>query len=116
MELWKILLIVGICIGILLLSLVVVFILLKKKKANNKVEEYPNLLSALGGKDNLVSITVKGSRVNVEIKDKKLVDKDTIKEEVDTIVVSSKKVTMVAGNDKSIKICDYLNQMLVVNE
>ena len=104
MELWQILLIVGICIVVLLLSLVCILLVVRKKKTNNKVEEYPKLLTALGGKENLVSITVKGSRVNVEIKDKKLVDKDTIKEEVDTIVVSSKKVTMVAGNDKSIKI------------
>ena len=48
--------------------------------------------------------------MGVEVKDKKQVDKEKIKQEgIDTIVVSSKKVTMVVGNDKSNKIYNYIN-------
>lgn len=115
MELWQIIVIAS---SAIVLSIVVVLtaILLKRKKINSIVEEFPELLLALGGKENIVSVTSKGSRVNVEVNDKKLVDKEALKLEVETIVVSSKKVTMVTGNDKSIKICDYINKSIVITE
>ena len=117
MELWqKILLIVSVSVVVLALIVLLLVFFIKRKKANNIVEEFPQLLLALGGKENIISASFKGSRVNVEVNDKKLINKEGLKEEVDTIVVSSKKVTMVAGNDKSIKICDYINKTIDITE
>lgn len=116
MKPWVIIVIItSICLLSILLAL---FLILRlKKKKNVEVEEYPNLVLALGGKENIISTFYKGSRIGVEIKDKKQVDKDRIKQEgIDTIVVSSKKVTMVVGNDKSNKIYNYINNLLDINE
>ena len=117
MELWqKILLIVSVSVVVLALIVTLLIVFIKRKKSQNIVEEFPNLLLALGGKENIISASFKGSRVNIEVNDKKLINKEVLKEEVDTIVVSSKKVTMVAGNEKSIKICDYLNKTIDITE
>ena len=117
METWLKILLISIAAVVLVATIcIVIFIILKKKNKATIVEEFPQLILSLGGKENIISVSYKGSRVNVEVNDKKLVDKESLKGEVETIVVSSKKVTMVAGNDKSIKICDYLTKMLDTTE
>ena len=91
--------------------------MMDKRKANNIVYEYPELVEALGTKNNILSVGFKGSRVNVEIKDKKLVNKEQLKDGiVETVVVSSKKVTMVVANEESEKICSYITKTLDINE
>ena len=115
MELWLILTIVGVCL--LLITLTLLVIIFNKKKKNNVVSEYPELIEALGNKENIISSSFKGSRVNIEVKDKKLVDKEKLKQGVvDTVVISSKKVTIVVGNDLSDKISDYLNKIVDIQE
>ena len=96
---------------LLLLCLVLFFILfIKNKKQNNGNKEYPNLLQAFGGKQNILELSYKGSRINVVVNDKKIVDKEKIKAEgIDTIVVSNKKVTIVVDNKISESIYNYLN-------
>lgn len=88
----------------------IVFVIFKKKKKIKKIEEFPGLMDAFGGKENIIGITQKGSRVSVEVDNKSVVNKDKIKEQgVDTIVVSNKKVTMVVGNKKAVLMYNYLN-------
>ena len=99
------LLVVAIIIG------VVVF-LLKRKKANKENEEFPELLEALGGRENIVSTTQKGSRISVVVDNKKSVDRDQVKEcGIDTIVMSNKKITLVAGK-RAVLMYNYLNKQL----
>ena len=50
------------------------------------------MLEALGGRENIVSTTQKGSRISVVVDNKKSVDRDQVKEcGIDTIVISNKK-------------------------
>ena len=86
---------------------------LKRKNKNKKIEEFPELLVALGGKENITKVTQKGSRVSVLVDNKKSIDKEKVKEQgVETIVISNKKVTMVVGSRKSILMYNYLNEQV----
>ena len=94
--------------SILLVLLLVIICKFNKNKSDNNIE-FPGLLEALGGKDNIVEISQKGSRINVIVNDKKILDKEKIKAEgIDTIVISNKKVTMVVDNKKAVLIYNYL--------
>ena len=94
---------------LLLLSLIIFIVIKAKKNKGNNVVEFLGLLEALGGKENIVESSSKGSRVNVIVNDKKLIDKEKIKAEgVETMVVSNKKVTMVVDSKKAVQINEYL--------
>ena len=68
------------------------------KSKKKEFLEFPELLEALGGADNISNILLNGSRVSLNFENKKNVNKDQIKENgVETIVVSNKKLTMVIG-------------------
>ena len=96
---------------IILIGLLIV-IVSNKAKGNNIANEYPELLVALGGKDNINEVTFKGSRVSVILLDKTIVDKERIKSQgVETIVVSNKKLTMVVGKQSEV-IFKYLNNQI----
>lgn len=84
--------------GSLLLIIVFLVIVLKLKTKKKGIVEFPDLLEALGGADNISNILLNGSRVSLIFDNKKNVNKDQIKENgVETIVVSNKKLTMVIG-------------------
>ena len=98
------------CILLVAIISVVVILIVLKKKNKITVLEFPALLTALGGLDNISNLMQKGSRISVNVNDKKIIDKEKIKEEgIDTIVVSNKKVTMVVDNKKAVQIFEYLN-------
>lgn len=105
---------IAIGIAIILIVIVVsivVIIILKKKNKNKEIVTFPELLEAFGGKSNITSVSQKGSRISVEVDNKKVIDKDKIKQQgVDTIVVSNKKVTMVVGNKMAVLMYNYLNE------
>lgn len=84
-------------VGALLIIIILVSVLkIKTKKKGNL--EFPELLEALGGADNISNILLNGSRVSLNFENKKNINKDRIKENgVETIVVSNKKLTMVIG-------------------
>ena len=112
MNLYQILAIIGGSVLLLIIALILVIFLLKKNK-NNTVQEFPELLIALGGKENITQVTYKGSRVSVMVDNKKAVDKEKVKEQgVETIVISNKKVTMVVGNNVSMSMYNYLNNQV----
>lgn len=88
-------LLIGITILLIIVILVVAFKLKAKKR---EIFEFPELLEALGGADNISNILLNGSRVSLNFENKKNLNKDQIKENgVETIVVSNKKLTMVIG-------------------
>ena len=103
--------IVAIVVGILvLLGLLILVVFNGKKKDTN--EDYQELLLALGGKENISEVSFKGSRVNVLLIDKTLIDKEKLKTQgVETIVMSNKKMTMVVGKQSEI-IFNYLDKQI----
>ena len=104
--------IVTIVVSIIILLGLLILITTSKKKVKMENNEYPQLLLALGGKENVSEVSFKGSRVSVILVDKKVIDKEMIKQQgVETIVVSNKKVTMVVGK-KSEEIFNYLNNYI----
>jgi len=111
MEIYQIIVIIAIILTILFLGIFI--FAFKRKKKIRQAEEFPDLLVALGGKDNITNVDYKGSRVSVVVDNKKNVDKEKVKEQgVETIVISNKKVTMVVGVKKSILIFNYLNEQI----
>ena len=99
--------------SIVFLSFIMVLIIVLKRKSKNKEnEEFPELLEALGGADNISNVVLNGSRISLNFDSKKNVNKDMIKENgVETIVVSNKKITLVIGRKASI-IYKYLTEKL----
>lgn len=90
----------GLIIGvpILLIAIVLIIALTSKLKIKNKSKEYPDLLQAIGGNENISNIILNGSRVSMNFEDKNLINKDKIKENgVETIVMANKKLTLVIG-------------------
>lgn len=112
-------LIIGIVIGVVLLLGVISTIVLVKKKSNkNKAKrEFDNasnsIIEALGGIDNIVSCDVSMSRLNVVLKDYKLVESQQLTDAgVSGTVKTSKKLTLVVGKQFSQKLCESINSQL----
>lgn len=113
MDYYLILGIIITCLVIVIVSVLTIYFL--KKKKNNKEVEYPELLEAFGGKNNIIDFSSKGSRVSVVVENKKIVDKEKLKEQgIETIVVSNKKFTILVGNKKSILVYNYLKKEINV--
>ena len=112
MDFYQILLIV-IASLVVIITLGILVFKIKKRKEHKKTHEFPELLEALGGVENISEPSYKGSRVSVVVDNKKTLDREKMKEQgVETIVISGKKVTMVVGNRKSILIYNYINDKL----
>lgn len=103
----------GLIIGasIILIGLISLLIYFStSKKIKYKVKEYPNLLQAIGGSENISNVTLNGSRVSMNFMDKNLINKDQVKENgVDTIVIANKKLTLVIGKSAA-SVYRYLNE------
>ena len=97
---------------VLLTLLILVIVLLKKRSSIKENTEFPELLEALGGKDNISNLVLNGSRISLTFDNKKIVDKESIKENgVETIVIANKKITLVIGK-KASAIYKYLKEEL----
>lgn len=102
-------LIVGGILLALLFTIILVVVVRKKMKFKENVE-FPELLEALGGADNISNVSLNGSRISLNFESKKVVDKEQIKENgVETIVVANKKITLVIGKKAPI-IYKYLQE------
>ena len=85
---------------VLVVALVLFFVLRKKKKP---VREKKTLavsedvfISHIGGKDNIISYKLVGSRLSLELKDYSLVDKEALKaDNIDGIIEMSNKIVLV---------------------
>ena len=96
---------------IVVVALGLIVVLLTKRRNHKMEEEFPLLLEAFGGKENINEYTQKGSRVSVVVENKKLVDKEKVKEQgIETIVVSNKKFTILVGSKKAILVYNYLKK------
>ena len=85
--------------GILMIATVVVLIIFLKKKKAVKVDD-SLWIDNLGGKDNIESVSQVGSRINLVLKDKEIINKDNLKElGVKSVLVMSNKVTLVIENN-----------------
>ena len=83
--------------GAIVVALVVIFLVVffLKRKKPTKVND-SSWLIALGGKDNIISISAIGSRINLTLKDKEIIDREKLKElGVKSVLVMSNKVTLV---------------------
>lgn len=96
---------------LLLVIITLAIIVFSKKAKRKKIMEFPGLLEALGGTENISNITLNGSRVSLNFESKKNIDKELVKENgVETIVVSNKKITLVIGK-KASAVYKYLSSI-----
>lgn len=85
--------------GVLIIATVIVVIIFLKKKKVVKVDD-SLWIDNLGGRENVTSVTQVGSRINLVLKDKEIINKDNLKElGVKSVLVMSNKVTLVVENN-----------------
>lgn len=96
---------VWICLGIVLVILLVIFFLfilplIKQKKINeNQQPRGKEWLNALGGTDNIISLSSSRSRLSVELKDSSLIDQEKLKVMgASSIITMSQKIILVIDN------------------
>jgi len=90
-----------IVVGCLLIVAILVFLVIffGKRKKNSFVDESA-WLSALGGKENIVSVSAIGSRINLSLKDKEKIDRVKLTNlGVNSVLTMSNKVTLVIANN-----------------
>lgn len=87
--------------GLLLLGIIIflsVFFSQHKKNKNEK-ENINKIFLLLGGKDNILSLSAKGSRLSFSLKDKSKFDESGIKNlGITSIIYMSNKITIVIGS------------------
>lgn len=84
----------------------VIFIINKKKRikeSEKKVEEKiqtsaSHLSTLFGGKENILEITSRGSRVSITLKDMNTVDKEAIMKELDSCMFMGNRIVFVIGS------------------
>jgi phosphotransferase system IIB component len=96
-------LIITICVALLALGFLVFLIVDKKRKANKvthvKDIKEEDVYLAFGGKDNIVSHEINGTRLTLVLKDYKLVDREKLKEYgVERVLSMSNKYILVGQN------------------
>ena len=104
---------IPIIIGVVILIVaIIIFINANKKKNLNKEfsEKVLGIINNLGGNDNIISVTVKMSRVEFVLKDYELVNKEELKKlGVQGISKTSQKITLVVGNELALDIEKQFN-------
>lgn len=96
--------IIALCIvfGIFLIAGgIFLFLFLKNKKGNTQYnEKIQNIILNLGGKDNIINVTVKMSRAEFILNNYELVNKEELKNlGIQGISKTSQKITLVIGNE-----------------
>ena len=98
LPMYAVVLIVAGCL-VLVAILVFLVIFFGKRKKNPIVDESA-WLNALGGKDNINSVSAIGSRINLSLKDKEKIDREKLTSlGVNSVLVMSNKVTLVIANN-----------------
>lgn len=95
---------VGCVVAVALIGLAVFLLAsrLTKKKAERKVEDQVktsarSIADKFGGRENILEIVQRGSRVVVTVKDPTAVDQKEIEKTVDSVLFMSNKVVLVIG-------------------
>ncbi len=92
-------LVVGALIGVILAINKKKRIKESEKKVEEKIQTSASHLSTLfGGKDNILEITSRGSRVSVTLKDMNIVDKDAIMKELDSCMFMGNRIVFIIGS------------------
>ena len=99
----------GLVIALVLVGIIIVivtFLLIrnKNKSKTNKAsnELYEKIIEGLGGKENIISLEAKMSRLNVSLKDDNLLNIDLLKTSgVSRVVKMSSRITLLMGNSAS---------------
>lgn len=89
---------IGIIIGggIILLGIIVVLLIIFLKRNKKPKVDNSKWLEALGGKENVVSVTAVGSRITLVLKNKEIINRDALTEYgVKSVITMSNKVTLV---------------------
>ena len=82
----------------------------KKNKDKNINSTYDEILLNLGGKENIVDMTARGSRLSIVLKDNSLLNIDALKNiGVEGVIVMTSKVTLVIGED-ALKLKEYFEK------
>lgn len=106
----------GVSLGAILILLAIFFTLRyfkKKKEIKINVEEKRKkdivfqdeneLFDLFGGRDNIVNVELKGSRLNIELKDTSLFKKEDIKNYfIENILIMSNKVVLIGSGVESL--------------
>ena len=104
---------IPIIIGVIVLIVaIIIFINANKRKNLNKEfnEKVLGIINNLGGNVNIISVTVKMSRVEFVLKDYELVNKEELKNlGVQGISKTSQKITLVVGNELALDIEKQFN-------
>ena len=99
--------------GAVIAASVIVFVsfLLFKRRKNTVVDDSSWLL-ALGGKENITFVDAIGSRINLSLKDKEIIDREKLKElGVNSVLTMSNKVTLVV-TDHAQEIADSIRSSI----
>ena len=82
----------------------------KKNKDKNINSTYDEIILNLGGKENIVEMTARGSRLSIVLKDNSLLNSDALKNiGVEGVIVMTSKVTLVIGED-ALKLKEYFEK------
>ena len=82
----------------------------KKNKDKNINSTYDEIILNLGGKENIVEMTARGSILNIVLKDNSLLNIDALKNiGVEGVIVMTSKVTLVIGED-ALKLKEYFEK------
>ena len=82
----------------------------KKNKDKNINSTYDEIILNLGGKENIVEMTARGSRLSIVLKDNSLLKIDALKNiGVEGVIVMTSKVTLVIGED-ALKLKEYFEK------
>ena len=106
----------GVSLGAILILLAIFFTLryFKKKKETKIIVEEKHkkdivfqdeneLFDLFGGRDNIVNVELKGSRLNIELKDTSLFKKEDIKNYfIENILIMSNKVVLIGSGVESL--------------
>ena len=106
-------LIVGLSFAVagIIISVIALILVLRKRKKNPKVVDTDWFL-ALGGKENIKEATAVGSRLNLNLANKDIIDRVKLKElGVSSVLVMSNKVTLVIEGQAE-KIAQVINNSL----
>lgn len=91
-------------VGLILLTVLCIFLtgFSKKKKVKNKETIYGLFLEAIGGKENIISSSAKGSRLSLVLKSYELDEKKLEAAGVSSSIRMSNKITFVVQNAETI--------------
>ena len=82
----------------------------KKNKDKHINSTYDEIILNLGGKENIVEMTARGSRLSIVLKDNSLLNIDALKNiGVEGVIVMTSKVTLVIGED-ALKLKEYFEK------